>query len=46
MAAGIPFMQETGKKAVQNSGLQIQKMTTGFGLFSSLPKGKMYFYCF
>jgi len=46
MAAGILFVQETGKKAVQNGGLQIPKMTTGFGLFSSLLKGKMYFYCF
>ena len=41
---GIPFMEVTGKKDVQNGGRSILKMTTGFGLFSSLWKGKFYFF--
>ena len=44
MAAGIPFMEVTGRKDVQNGGRSILKMTTGFGLFSSLSKGKIYFF--
>ena len=44
MAADIPFMEVTGKKDVQNGGRSILKMTTGFGLFSSLPKVKIYFF--
>jgi len=46
MAAGIPFMEETGGKAVQLADVQIKKITTGFGLFSSLSKGNIHFYCF
>jgi len=45
MAAGIPFMEETGRRAVQNGGRSNSKTTTGFGLFSSLSKGKIHFYC-
>jgi len=45
MAAGIPFMEEAGRKAVQMADVQIRKITTGFGLFSSLSKGKIHFYC-
>ena len=44
MAAGIPFMEVTGRKDVQNGGRSILKMTTGFGLFSSLSKGKICFF--
>ena len=44
MAAGIPFMEVTGRKDVQNGGRSILKMTTAFGLFSSLSKGKIYFF--
>ena len=35
MAVGIPFMEET-----KMANVQFQKMTTGFGLWSSLSKGK------
>ena len=34
----------TGRKDVQNGGRSIWKMTTGFGLFSSLSKVKIYFF--
>ena len=44
MAADIPFMEVTGRKDVQNGGRSILKMTTGFGLFSSLSKVKIYFF--
>ena len=44
MAADIPFMEVTGRKVVQNGGRSILKMTTGFGLFSSLSKVKIYFF--
>ena len=44
MAADIPFMEVTGRKGVQNGGRSILKMTTGFGLFSSLSKVKIYFF--
>ena len=37
-------MEETGRKDVQNGGRSILKMTTGFGLFSSLSKVKIYFF--
>ena len=37
-------MEVTGRKDVQNGGRSILKMTTGFGLFSSLPKVKIYFF--
>ena len=43
IAADIPFMEVTGGKDVQNGGRSILKMTTGFGLFSSVSKDKMYF---
>ena len=33
-----------GRKDVQNGGRSILKMTTAFGLFSSLSKGKIYFF--
>jgi len=46
MAAGIPFMEETGRKLSKMADVQIQKTTTGFGLFSSISKGKIHFYCF
>ena len=44
MAADITFMEVTGRKDVQNGGCSILKMTTGFGLFSSLSKVKIYFF--
>ena len=44
MAADIPFMEVTGRRDVQNGGLSILIMTTGFGLFSSLSKVKIYFF--
>ena len=44
MAADIPFMEVTGRKDFQNGGRSILKMTTGFGLFSSLSKVKIYFF--
>ena len=44
MAADIPFMEVTGRKDVQNGGRLILKMTTGFGLFSTLSKVKIYFF--
>ena len=44
MAADIPSMEVTGKKDVQNGGRSILKMTTSFGLFSSLSKVKIYFF--
>ena len=44
MAADIPFMEVTGRKDVQNGGRSILKMTTGFGLFSTLSKVKIYFF--
>ena len=44
MAAGIPFMEVTGRKDVRNGGRSILKMTTAFGLFSSLSKDKIYFF--
>ena len=44
MAADIPFMEVTGRKDVQNGGHSISKMTTGFGLFLSLSKVKIYFF--
>ena len=38
-------MEVTRRKDVQNDGRSIlNEMTTGFGLFSSLSKGKMYFF--
>ena len=37
-------MEVTGRKDVQNGGRSILKMTTGFGLFSSLSKVKIYFF--
>ena len=37
-------MEVTGRKDVQNGGRSILKMTTGFGLFSSLSKVKVYFF--
>jgi len=46
MAAGIPFVEETTRKAVQNGGNSNLKTTTGFGLFSSLLKRKIHFYSF
>ena len=36
-------MEVTGRKDVQNGGRSILKMTTGFGLFSSLSRVKIYF---
>ena len=44
MAADIPIMEVTGSKDVQNGGRSILKITTGFGLFSSLSKVKIYFF--
>ena len=44
MAADIPFMEVTRRKDVQNGGHSILKMTTGFGLFSSLSKVKIHFF--
>ena len=44
MAVGILFVEVTGRKDVQNGGRSILKMTTGFGLFSSFSKGKIYFF--
>ena len=44
MAVDIPIMEVTGKEDVQNGGRSILKMTTGFGLFSSLSKVKIYFF--
>ena len=44
MAADIPFMEVTGRKDVQKGGRSILKMTTGFWLFSSLSKVKIYFF--
>ena len=44
MAADIPFVEVTGRKDVQNGGRSILKMTTGFELFSSLSKVKIYFF--
>ena len=35
-------MEVTGRKDVQNGGRSILKMTTGFGLFSSLSRVKIY----
>ena len=43
MAADIHFMEVTGRKYVQNDGRSILKITTGFGLFLSLSKVKIYF---
>ena len=37
-------MEVTGRNDVQNGGRSILKMTTGFGLFSSLSKVKIYFF--
>ena len=37
-------MEVTGRKDVQNGGRSILKMTTGFGLFLSLSKVKIYFF--
>ena len=37
-------MEVTGRKDVRNGGRSILKMTTGFGLFSSLSKVKIYFF--
>ena len=37
-------MEVTGRKDVQNGRRSILKMTTGFGLFSSLLKVKIYFF--
>ena len=37
-------MEVTGRKDVQNGRRSILKMTTGFGLFSSLSKVKIYFF--
>ena len=37
-------MEVTGRKDVQNGGRSILKMTTGFGLFSSLSKVKIDFF--
>ena len=34
------------EKMSKMADVQFQKMTTRFGLFSSLSKGKIYFYCF
>ena len=39
-------MEVTGRKDIQNGGRSILKMTTGFGLFSSLSKVKIYFFLF
>ena len=44
MVADIPFMEVTGRKDVENGGHLILKMTTGFGLCSSLSKVKIYFF--
>ena len=44
MAVDIPFMEVTGRKDVQNGGRSILKMTTSFGLFSTLLKVKIYFF--
>ena len=44
MAADVPFMEVTGRKDVQNGGRSILKMTTSFGLFSSLSKVKICFF--
>ena len=44
MVVDIPFMEVTGKRDVQNGGRSILKMTTGFRLFSSLSKVKIYFF--
>jgi len=40
MAAGIPE-----EKLSKMADIQIQKVTTGFGLFSLLSKGKIHFNC-
>ena len=37
-------MEVTGRKDVKNGGRSILKMTSGFGLFSSLSKVKIYFF--
>ena len=37
-------MEVTGRKDVQNGGRLILKMITGFGLFSTLSKVKIYFF--
>ena len=37
-------MEVTGRKDVQNGGRSILKMTTAFGLSSSLSKVKIYFF--
>ena len=44
MAGGIPIMEVTGRKDVQNGGRSIWKNDHGFGLFASLPKGKIHFF--
>ena len=40
----IPFMEVTGTKDIHYGARSLLKMTTGFGLFSSLSKVKIYFF--
>jgi len=42
----FPLWKKPEEKLSKMADIQFQKMTTGFGLFSSLSKGKIYFYCF
>ena len=44
MAGGIPIMEVTGRKDVQNGGRSIWKNDHGSGLFASLSKGKIHFF--
>ena len=43
MAVGIHFIEETGRRDVQRGG-ERPILVTDFGLFSSLSKGKIYFF--
>jgi len=47
MAAGIPFMEETGRKAVQNGGRSNSKNNHGFWtLFVTFKRKKLTFIAF
>ena len=46
MAAGITFMEVTGRKDVQNGGHSVLKMTTGFGLFVTFERQNLLFLAF
>ena len=46
MAAGIPFMEVTGRKDVQNGGRSILKMITAIGLFVTFERQKLLFLAF